>query len=221
MSPSAAKRQKRPKEAPLWTFKLLDSAALKSVVEAIQAVEPRVTFRVCTPRGSDKYMLMFDGADPGSSCWVSAKLQLDEVVVSSAAADDAAADADEDEDFEHFRFCVECKHLLITLESPSCMHGSLLVEGYSDATIHLKMHDPDQSAHAENARINTYVDGVDPKLLKSMDYSYSLEIDVSKLREMLKKAKKVYSEHLRVQIFLRDAGPKQLSQVVFSVNGDL
>ena len=47
-----------------------------------------------------------------------------------------------------------------------------------------------------------------------------IEIDLPRLREVIKKARAWHSERLRVQIYLRDAGAKQCSLVKFCVEGD-
>ena len=119
-----------------------------------------------------------------------------------------------------FTFCVDCKQLHVALDTPSCAHGSLMIQYHSDATIHCHMQDPEQLSHADCSELNTFVDGSEPIRLNDLEFDMRLEIDLSKLREMIRKANKCHSEHLRIQIYFRNVGNRQFSLVVFSVRGD-
>lgn len=201
-------RGKRTRNTPEWTILFDSTTALRGVVDAVAAVMQRVIFQVKKPEGSDHYMLMFDGADVGMTCCVSARLRIDTVTFGK-------------EERENFEFCVECKHLQVAIDTSSCAQGSLVMEGHSDATIHVRMQDPKQRSHAEYSELQTFVDGgSEPVKLHDMDFDDKIEIDLCKLRDMIKKARKIHAEHLRIEVYLRDEGPKQLSLVVFSVRGD-
>ena len=197
---------KRPRKQATWTIVFDDASAIRGVVEAVSAIMQRVIFKVA--RQTDKYVLMVDGADVGMTCCVSARLQLDRVTFASK------------ETPEEFTFCVECKHVLVAIDNPSCAHGAMIMEGHDDATIHIRMQDPEQRSHEDSSELNTFVDGTPPVSLSTLDFKMLLEIDLSKLKEMIKKARKSHSEMLRIRIHVTDYGSKQRSLVVFSVKGD-
>lgn len=198
--------RKRTTRTPEWRILFEDASALRGVVDAVSAVMQRVIFKVAKPPNSDTYMLMFDGADVGMTCCVSARLHIDSLTMNGEE--------------EEFQFCVECKHLSVAIDNPSCAHGSLVMEGHSDATIHIRMQDPEQRSHADCSELSTFVDALKQIELNTLDFKLNIEIDLSKLREMIKKARKTHAEHIRIQIFLRDEGTKQQSLVIFSVRGD-
>ena len=192
---------------PEWRILFEDASALRGVVDAVSAVMQRVVFKVAKVEGFDTYMLICDGADVGMTCCVSARLHIDSLTINNGEE-------------EEFQFCVECKHLAVAIDNPSCSHGSLVMEGHSDATIHVRMQDPEQRSHADCSELDTFVDAVKPIELNTLDFQIKIEIDLSKLREMIKKARKTHAEHVRIQIYLRDQGNKQQSLVIFSVKGD-
>lgn len=200
---------KRRCDHPEWSIRMDDASGLRSILDAVSAVTQRVIFRVMKNEESGNYQLKFDGADVGMTCCVSARLQIDNVVLHVPQDDD------------QFVFCVDCKQMHLALDNPSCSHGSLLLQYFTDGTIHCRMQDPEQPSHADCSKLNTFVDGSEPIKLNDLEFDMKLEIDLSKLREMVKKATKCHSEHLRIQIFLRKGnGPNQQSLVVFSVKGD-
>lgn len=200
--------RKRTRSEAEWTIYLDDASGLRSILDAVGAVTQRVIFRVSKNDASNTYQLMFDGADVGMTSCVSARLNIDNVVFNVP------------NDSDDFTFCIDCKQLHIALDNPSCAHGSLMLQYRSDAMIYCRMQDPEQLSHADCSELNTFVDGSEPIKLNDLEFDMRLEIDLSKLREMIKKATKCHSEHLRVQIFLRKVGSRQLSLVVFSVRGD-
>jgi len=153
----STKRKHSPAE-PVWRILLDDASGLRSVLDAVQAVTQRVIFKVSRTEG-DRYVLMFDGADPGMTCCVSARLNVDQVVLRGDATQDT----------EEFQFCVDCRHLQVALDTPSCSHGSLLIEYHDDATIHCRMQDPEQMSHSDEAVLNTYVESENPIRLNDLD----------------------------------------------------
>lgn len=198
--------KKRSRPVPHWTIQLDDASGLRSILDAVQAITQRVFFRVVKAPEGSSYVLMFDGADVGMTCCVSARLHIDNVVINHAS--------------EEFDFCADCKQLKIALNNPSCSHGSFVIEYHSDATIHCRMQDPEQLSHEDSSVLDTYVDVKTPIELDDMDFEIKIEIDLSKLREMIKKARDSHSEHMRIRIFLRNEGSRQFSLVIFSVKGD-
>lgn len=200
---------KRKTRTPEWGIVFDDVSGLRSVVDAVAAVMNRVTFRVSKPAGMDNYMLMFDGADMGMSCVVSAQIVIDHVTFASETPPD------------EFRFCLECKQLIVSIDNPSCARGKLRIEGYDDATVRIVMQDPEQPSHKETSDLNTYVDEMDElDNLDDMRLEYTLETDLSKLKEMIKKARKSHAERIQIQIFLRKETSREFSVVVFTVKGE-
>jgi len=199
---------KRKQPEPDWIITLDDCSALKSVVEAVQAVMTRVTFKVCQKDGV--YTLAVDGADVAYACCVSARLLLDNVQIVST---DSA---------EEFSFCVDCKHVIHAISDNSCAAAAVEIKGYSlDATVRITMKDPDRKSYSKTVVLSTYVDGESPTNLMSLDYKFSIEVDLVKLREMLKSVKEASAECLRIRIFIKKLGGRDRSAVEFSTNGTL
>tara|TARA_B110001450_G_scaffold255991_1_gene285020 strand:+ start:5856 stop:6851 length:996 start_codon:yes stop_codon:yes gene_type:complete len=201
---------KRKSRTPVWTIEFDDASSLRSVVDAVAAVMNRVTFRVSKPTDMNAYMLMFDGNDHGMSCVVSARITIDHVFFASNTPP------------VEFTFCLECKQLLVSIDNPSCARGKLRIESYDDdASVRIVMQDPELCSHMEESNLNTYVDDVEEfGELDDMRLDYTMETDVSKFKEMIKKARKSHAERIRIQLFFPEEGSKLLSVIKFEVKGE-
>jgi hypothetical protein len=202
-----AQSHKRGRPVPEWSITFDDVTSLRSVVEAAGAVMQKVIFKVS--KIGEHYFLMVDGADPGVTCFVSARLQLHKVAFYA-------------EDHAHeFTFCVECGELLTSIDIPSCAHAALIMEGHDQSTsIHVRLLDPELRSCEDSSELNTYVDGDERRIISPLTYNMILEIDLVKLRELIKKARKARAELLRICISTRSAGSKERSVVLFSVKGE-
>lgn len=199
-----AKRYK--KQNAEWVVVFDDASALRSVVDAVSAVMNRVTFRIVRTEDG-QHELRFDGADPGMSCVVSARLHVDTVEFS------AQGDADD------FTFCLECKQLIVALDNPSCAHGTMRIEGFEDK-VRVVMQDPDHPSYKDESELQTYVDDQKPIQPLDMKMEIEIELEISKIREMLKKARKSHAEKLRIQVYFKEENTPPLSAVRLSVVGE-
>lgn len=205
--------RKRPQRSPDWSIVFEDASALRAVVDAVATVMTRVSFKVCKIKGA--YFLSVDSADVAFVCCVSARLQLDKVTFHSTRAEEECRNEE-----EGFNFCVDCKHVSSAIDTPSCAHLSLTMEGHmDDAKIVLKMLDPETHTHEVCSELSTYLE--EPQMsLQSMDFKTTLEVDLTHLREMIKKSRKAHAEHLQIRIFLKTLSHKNISLVTFSIDGD-
>ena len=120
-----------------------------------------------------------------------------------------------------FTFCIDCKQVLYSIDIPSFAHGCLTMEGHtSSATVHLIMADPSQKTSEVCSVLKTFVDGPPPQSLCALDYKMMLEIDVPRLREIVKMARKARAEHLSICIYTRVIGCQERSLVIFAVQGE-
>ena len=192
---------KRQKPLPDWVIVFEDASALRLIVETVSAVMTRVMFKV-KKRAGGLYFLCVDGSDSGHTCCISARLQLENVTWNASDSSD------------EFSFCVECKHVLTAVD-PSSSGGTLTIQGNShNATVTFRLQDPEQPCHEDVSELSTFVDGEAEFKLTPMDFQTILEIDLSKMREIIKKARKSHAEILRVRIFVQDQGSKKLSMVM-------
>lgn len=188
-----------------WAVTFVDSSSLSTIVKCINSVLTQVTIKV-GKSGDGRHFLTVDGADQGYTCCVSARLQLDQVTMP--------------EDEEEFSFCVECKHLLIALDSSTAGHGSLILEGHGNL-VRIKMFDPDQHSFEDSSEINTVIEQHEGNgTLNTMNFDMMVEIEISKFREFIRKVSKTHCELLRLQIYMKEMSGKQQSLVIFSAHGD-
>jgi hypothetical protein len=174
-------------------------------VESAAALMQRITFRV--KKRDSFFFLMVDGADPGCTCFMSSRLMLRNVNFL--------------DDQEECSFCVESKQLLIALENPCSLRSNLTVEGYlNDATVHIRVNDPDESSFEDESILSTFVEDEKTQTLKPFDFNMILEMDMSKLRNILKAARKYSAEVMTIKVYLKSTTVKDVSVVIFSVVGD-
>lgn len=201
---------KRANATPDWSVEFDDATAFKAVVDAAAAVLHRVTFKVVAVkiegRECEWYVLKVDGADMGMTCCVSARLYIEATKVAAPDVGD-------------IEFCIDCKHVQTALDSTACAHGTLSVEGHGDR-LHIYVHDPTLTTQDEKSELKTFVDTETVTDVQALDFSTILEIDLSRLRELVKKARKWHSESVRIQIYLHNHGCKERSLTRFSFQGD-
>lgn len=191
-----------------WVITFDDAHSLRCIVDAVSAVMNRVMFKVA--RKGANYFLMVDGADAAFACCVSARLQLDNVTF----ADPSVAT-------DEFTFCVDCKHVLIAMKGTTNSAGTLVLEGHTyDATVKIRTKNPDQPSHMSNCELSTYVDCEPEAQLKDLDFRIVIELDVAKMREIIKQARDSHSERIHIQIFRKTLSGKERSLVVISSKGE-
>lgn len=197
--------------APAWELVFEDVTALRGTVEAVSSVMQQVLFRVKRPTPDAPYMLFFDGADPGMSCVVSARLHIDDVRVNHALLEG-----------DEFSFCLASRQLLTAIES-SASHGTLKISqaDADDARITVEYTFPDQ-ANWDQAVLDTYVHTQDAIEMDDLDMDITLEIQVPNLRQIIKKARKSHAERLTIRVYLSDDGDDETqtrSYTIFEVKG--
>jgi len=191
---------------PEWSITFDDTQSLRCIVESAAAVMSKVIFKV--KKVGEYYFLMVDGADCGYTCCVSARLQLQNVRFAASHVDE-------------FSFCVDCKQMSYSIDNPSCSHGFCRMEGYThNATIGLIMCDPDNDNSQDLSILKTFVDSDPPSGLCSLSFDTMLEIDLAKLKDIVKKSRKAHAEHLQITIYTKTAGATEQSIVVFAIDGD-
>ena len=187
-----------------WSMTFVDSSSLSTIVKCISSVLTQVTFKVI--KSEARHFLTVDGHDQGFTCCVSSRLQLDEVVMPEGE--------------EEFSFCVDCKYLLIALDSSTANSGSLILEGHGNL-VRIKMFEPEQHSFEDSSEIHTVMEqSEDTGTLNSMNFDMMIEIEICKFREFIRKISKTHCELLRLKIYMKEMGGKQQSLVVFSAHGD-
>ena len=199
------------REEPEWRLTFQDAESFRNLVEAAASVMPKVVFNVAK-EGDDRFLLV-DGSDMALTCWLRARLAVDHFAFPKG---EAGRDA--------FSFCVECKHVLIAIDTPSLGSCCIVLEGFEGkAKVRIHVTDPDQGvSFSEKADLDTYVDGERPQhRLQPLAYKMMLEVDVVRLRDLVRKARRAHAEFIRFAITLRDDGPQALSRVIMSYHGDI
>jgi hypothetical protein len=202
-----ASTRKRTDATPDWSVVFEDASSLRTVVDAISAVMQRATIRVARNRESGNFTLMVDAADLGMTCCVSARLRLEREHVTAPSGEEG-----------EFTFCVDCKHMQTALDSPMTAHGTVTLSGMGDR-VHVRITGGEVS-HDEVSELRTFVDTEKNTEIRPLEFSTQLEIELSALRDVIKKARKWHDEKMRIRIHLKERGARQYSMVTLSISGD-
>ena len=186
-----------------WAITFVDPNPLITIIKCVSFLQ-HVTCKVSCVEG--RYFLTVDGADVGYTSCVSSKLLLDEVSFHDLVSND-------------FSFCVDCRNLLIALDTSASGHGSLVLEGHGPV-IRIKLFDPDVHSYEDSSEIATVHEHDDAGPLAEMNFDMMVEIDIPKFRDFIRKVLKTHCELLRLSIYLKENHGKQQSLVIFSATGD-
>ena len=201
--------KRKTREDASWTITFDDSSALRSVVDAAASIMPRIVFKLAKAKEEhDQYYLMVDGGDTSQTCWIHARLLVhDKLQIHSQSASE-------------FEFCVECRHLLIAMDSATLLRGTLLLQGIeADAKLCVSVVDEDRPATDEYSLLDTY-EFEQPQQLRDMSFRLTAEIDNIKMKDIIKKARKTHAEHLRIAVQVFGAASVKHSLVRFFIDGD-
>ena len=133
-----------PDDIPEWRLIFQNADGFRNLVEAASSVMPKVVFHVAK-EGEERF-LMVDGSDMALTCWLRARLAVDQF---SFPKGDSGRDA--------FSFCVECKHMLIAIDGASAGNCCITLEGFeSKAKVRIHVSDPDQGdSFSEKSDLDT------------------------------------------------------------------
>jgi hypothetical protein len=200
-----ADKRMRPADAD-WTIAFDDAADIRAVVDSVAAVLQRATYKVVAA-GPQHYTLKVDGADLGMTCCVAVRLRIER---ENVRVRDGG---------ERIEFCVDCKQVQTALDAAACVHAAIELQGRDDGVL-VVVTDPETRTEIERSELKTFVDNETPTEFVPLDFATRIEIDIPRLKEVIKKARAWHSERLRVRIFLRDEGSVHRSLVEFVVEGD-
>lgn len=191
---------------PKWSVRLDDVSSLRAIVEAIQNVVPRVTFKINRQDDSSPYFLKADCADVAYVSCISVRYQLDSV---------------DNKNGEEIRFCLDVKHVIPCLANLRQDH-TVVIEGYEDQTIpkvHIRSFDPEGPSHESCYELSTFVDSDNVQLFP-MKFEIILEIDLFMFRGLLKNATTAKAEQIAIRVYIKKSPGEAISFTHFSAKGE-
>ena len=207
MSSSTSVIGKRRLRTPSWEAKFDDVAPLRSIVEAVQNVVTRVTFKITRQDSESPYFLKIDTADVAYVSCISVRYQLDKVINNGSD--------------NEIKFCVDCKHIAPCLANIRQEH-TLTLEGHEDQAspkVVIRTCDPDHPSHETTTELDTFVDSDNVQLFP-MDHDIMLEIDLIMFRGLLKQAQVAKADQIVIRIYIKEMAGQTISFTHFSVQGE-
>lgn len=197
------KRAHEDSKVPAWKLTFEEGASLRTMVDSASTVITNPVFRVSRHDG-EWYLSVF-GSDVGYTCVVDARIKADIVEGVSESTDTT--------------FCLNAHHLASVLDVPSMAGLPLVIEGYSDCTVLVKMVDVEKHTHEAASELPTFEH---EPMTQPMEFNMDLkmELHTATLREVIKKATKAHSEHVMFAVYYKDVGTDVLSIVELHIDGD-
>ena len=197
---------KRKGREPTWSVRLEDISSLRAIVEAVQNVVPRVTFKINRQEADSPYFLKADCADVAYVSCISVRYQLDSVTCRNG---------------DEIRFCLDVKHIIACLANLRQDH-TLTIEGHEDQTVpkvHIRSFDPESPSHESCYELSTFVDSDNVQLFP-MRFEMILEIDLLMFRGLLKNAVTAKAEQIIIRVSVMDTAGETISFTHFSAKGE-
>lgn len=195
-------------EPGAWVLRFQDVTSLKNVFEAAAAIESQVVFRVQNMQ--DVFYLKVEGCDIVHTCGIFARILIDEV-------DGVFFSEDTVPELE---FCIDCKYFLYAIDNPSCAHGTVTVQGNDNSShVQVTVQDPDCPSSLDTSTLATMLEHEDA-MDGDFHFDFLLEVELVKMKETIRKARRFKAEHLRVSIYIEKVGAATRSLVVYSLEGE-
>lgn len=199
--------RKRRGRSPEWAVHFDDSAPLRSIVEAVQNVVSRVTFKITRTDAESPFFLKVDTADVAYVSCISVRYRLDNVTLATPV--------------DEIKFCVDCKHIVPCLANIRQEH-TLILEGHdhrANPKVIIRTYDPEHPSHETCTELDTFVDSDNVQLFP-MEFKMMLEIDLLMFRGLLKQASVAKADQIVIRIYLKEGVGQTLSFTHFSVQGE-
>lgn len=209
-SPPTGPNRKRGREVAerMWSITFDDTSSLKTIFDVIAHVINEVPIHVRNVDG--QWRLEVNTKDYAVSVWVSVRLVLDNVIAPSTGVDD---------------FTVDSKVLSYAIESAGS-HNSITFDchdvGGQTKVLHIGIIDADHPKHDNVMKLPILdIIGDDGCAMPGFDVDMTVELDMIKMREIIKKGRRALSEFIRIIVHIfPGGGPNFPSLTKFVVKGD-
>ena len=187
-----------------WRITFDQTQGLRTLVDVVGNILTRVNFRITYDAAKKTNFLCIDSIDPQHVCMIQARLVCEREQI----------------DGEDITFCLESSVLNTCLKSvPS--HYSLDLRKYSDsANIQLKAYETVSNSHNTTFELNTLVDDSETMQLSDMTYTFTIEIDLSTLRQIVKMSMSLRATQIDMIVNQPSDSSDERTQFTISSTGD-
>lgn len=167
---SASKKQKTINEDVEWKITFDQTQGLRTMIDVICNILTRVNLRITYDEKKDLYFLCIDSIDPQHVCMIQARLCCEKT-----------SNIKED-----IQFCVDSVILNNCLKSVPSHYSLDLYKEKTSADVVMCAYETLSNSHSLSFELNTLIDESETMQLTDMDYKYTIEIDLSTLRQIVK-----------------------------------
>lgn len=172
----------------MWKIQFDQATGLRTLVDVVSNLLTRISFRILKREKDNTHYLCIDSIDPQHICMIQARLVCDRVEIGDGVV------------AEDMRFCVE-SNVFSTLLKNTPPHYSLHLSVYtSSANVSMDVFEQMSMSHTSFYELPTLVDDSKCVELTDMDYKYTIEIDLSTLRQIVKTAMSLHAQHIEFSV---------------------
>ena len=201
--PLASPKRHKPNDDNVdWCVTFDQTQGLRTLVDVVSNILTRVNFRLIYDQKRDTHFLCIDSIDPQHVCMIQARLICEKTVNITSEVD----------------FCVDSGILNLILKSIPSHYSIDLKRKRSSADILINAYETLSNSHQTNFEIPTLVDDSESMKLSDMEYKYTIEIDLSTLRQIVKMTMSLRANQLELSVRKpKDQGDGKVVRATFTI----
>ena len=199
MSGSTVKRLKSDTE---WRITLHQTQGFRTLVDVVSPILTRVNFHVTKDvQKADNFFLCIDSVDPTHVCMVQARLGCEKTF--QLKGDES--------------FCVESRILNTLLKSVPPHYSLDLEKKTTSADIFMRTYESLSNSHETYYTLSTLVDESQRCKLEDMCYAYTIEIELTTLRQIAKMSQQLQAKNLKFVVLEPECSKAGVYHTMFSI----
>jgi hypothetical protein len=200
---------------PQWRIVFNELTSFRNVIASANATQPQNDtphIVITVGRKGTLDVLRVNAISPCRGSYVSARLVISEGI-------NFGEETTPRDDYDNFDFCVDGKMMISALDNPTMCHCRGELSSFIDF-LHLKLGDSENLASWDDSKIPLFHDYNPCPTVGDLEFRIKMSVEMAKLKECLRRAKKMDCEFIRIQVWLETLGAHEVSRVTFTVESD-
>lgn len=189
-----------------WCCTFDQTQSLRSLIDVVGDVLKRVSIQIQYIKGDGEdgnYFLCIDSIDPGHVCMIKARLLCEKT----------------SGNIDNCEFCVDSSLLNLCLKGIPPHYTIDIMKKTNSADICISAYELISKSHRTSISLPTLVDDSDTMKLTDMEYEFTIEIDLSVMRQIVKMTTQLHAQDLELSV-CEEPLKKDVIRSVFSITAD-
>jgi hypothetical protein len=185
-----------------WIITFDQTQGLRSLVDVVGNILNRVNFRINADNKKDGFFLCIDSIDPQHICMIQARLSCEKSEGLKGGE----------------MFCVETRTLNTLLRNVPPHYSLDLIKNKNTADICMRTYETLSNSHETHYELATLVDESETMKLTDMSYKYTIEMDLTTLRQIVKMSQQLRAEKIEFSVKEPKESKKGVSRTTFCIS---